>query len=126
METSTLLPLIASTTLASAQDYSPFFISDLTSHQPNGSPGGNVNFYTLTFNVRSSNGEGNSSAYCNIFWPDNGYRNLEAYSVNVPTEEWIQCDSSPRDRGDKASDLSFQLFPYFSIGNYTLEVRQTL
>lgn len=122
----TLLPALLAclpTTLA----HKPFSIPSLTTHQPNGNPDGQVNYYRIAFTVTSSSSNGTtSSGYCNKFWGDNSWLQLEPYSVNVPTDEWFICDSSADNLGDQASDFQFQLFPYFSIGNFSLAVKEAL
>lgn len=97
--------------------YSPFQVNPLSTHQPNGNPDGQVNYYRIAFTVESTNSanDSSSSAQCASFWGDNSFGQQEAYSVEVPTGSWIECGSS---------DFSFQLYPYFSIGNFTLGVQQ--
>ena len=96
--------------------YSPFSISPITTHQPNGNPDGQVNYYHINFTVSSTNdAAGPTSAICTKTWSDNAWTQPQAYSVNVPTGSWMAC--SP-------SSYSFQLYPYFSIGNFTLGVQQ--
>ncbi|GAB7363281.1 hypothetical protein MBLNU230_g3562t1 [Neophaeotheca triangularis] len=128
MKPTTILPFLASTLVTGQEDYSPFTLTTLTTHQPNGYPGGNVNYYRIGFNIASTDAATNttSRAYCNRFWGDNNRDETAAYSLGVPTGQWIQCDSSEQNLGDGASDFSFQLFPYFSIGNFSLEVRRTI
>ena len=78
---------------------------------------GQVNYYHIRFDVSSANGPANnSSGTCYTFWGDNQYLSKNAYSENVPVDEWISCDGS---------DFSFKLFPYFSIGNFSLAVQQS-
>lgn len=98
-----------------ALGYSPFLVDSLSTHQPIGNNEGEVNFYRIQFDVSSSNGGAESSTTCQTSWGDNSWANTEAYSLNVPTGKWIDCDSS---------DFQFQLFPYFSIGNFSLAVQQ--
>lgn len=113
--------IVACTTRASA--YSPFAIPTLTTHQPIGS--GSTNFYFIEFDITSDNSGKQASAYCQKSWGDNGWTRPEPYSVNVPTGEWFRCDSE-RYSYDGASAFSFQLFPYFSIGNFSLSVKEDL
>lgn len=107
----------AFTVVVEAADYSPFIIDPLTTHQPIGNNEGETNYYSISFNVSAANGvlPANETATCSASWSDNSWAQSAAYSLYVPTGSWIQC-------GD--SDFSFQLFPYFSIGNYTLAVQQ--
>lgn len=98
-----------------ASAYSPFLVKPLTTHQPIGNNEGQVNFYNIQFGVSSSNGGANTSTTCQTSWGDNSWANTEAYSLNVPTGKWIACDSS---------DFKFQLYPYFSVGNFSLAVQQ--
>ncbi|KAI4143406.1 MAG: hypothetical protein LQ340_007015 [Diploschistes diacapsis] len=114
-----LIVLGLASTLAShvsASSYLPFSVSPLSTHEPNGNPEGDVNYYHINFTVSSSNdASGESSAICTNSWSDNDWEQPQAYSVNVPTGSWIAC--SP-------STYSFQLYPYFSIGNFTLGIQQ--
>ncbi|KAI5363348.1 hypothetical protein Slin15195_G107340 [Septoria linicola] len=103
--------------------YSPFVIPSLTTHQPIGS--GSTNFYYVNFEVKSDNSGKSSSAWCSKSWGDNGWTRLEAYSVNVPTGQWINCDSE-EGAYDGNSAFQFQLYPYFSIGNFSVSVKQDL
>ncbi|KAF2164803.1 hypothetical protein M409DRAFT_24708 [Zasmidium cellare ATCC 36951] len=122
----TLLPTFVAS-IATTFAYSPLLLPSLTTHQPNGNPAGQVNYYRIAFTVTSSSNNGTtSSGYCNRSWGDNSWLQPEAYSVNVPTGDWIICDSSEDNLGDKSSDFQFQLFPYFSIGNFSLAVKETL
>ncbi|THY48899.1 starch-binding domain-like protein [Aureobasidium pullulans] len=98
-----------------ATAYSPFLVNSLSTHQPIGNNEGQTNYYRIAFDVTSSNGGANSSATCQTFWGDNSWTEPEAYSVAVPTGKWIDCDSS---------DFRFKLFPYFSIGNFSLAIQQ--
>lgn len=98
-----------------AAAYSPFLITNLNTHQPNGNPDGQVNYYRIQFDVSSSNGGADSSTTCQTSWGDNSWLQAEAYSVAVPTGKWIAC---------RTNDFRFQLFPYFSIGNFSLAVQQ--
>lgn len=102
-------------TLVSA--YSPFMVKPLTTHQPVGNNEGQTNYYQIAFNVSSSNGIAGavSSSSCSASWGDNSYLQSQAYSLDVPTGYWIGCDNS---------EFSFQLFEYFSIGNFTLAIQQ--
>lgn len=95
--------------------YSPLVIQNLSTHQPNGNPAGQTNYYRIQFDVLSSNGGAESSTTCQTFWGDNSWLQSEAYSMAVPTGKWIGCG---------ANDFRFQLFPYFSIGNFSLAVQQ--
>lgn len=122
----TFLPALLAC-LPTTLGYKPFSIPTLTTHQPNGNPDGQVNYYRIAFTVTSNSTNGTtSSGYCNKFWGDNSWLQLEAYSVNVPTDEWFTCDSSADNLGDQASDFQFQLFPYFSIGNFSVAVKEAL
>ena len=114
MRLSLPIAVALTSTAATVAAYSPFLVKPLSTHQPNGNPDGQVNYYNIAFTVSSLNG-GNSTGECSTFWGDNGYTEQEAYSVNVPTGSWIECG---------ASEFSFQLFPYFSIGNFTLAIQQ--
>jgi hypothetical protein len=98
-----------------AAAYSPLVIKNLNTHQPNGNPAGQTNYYRIQFDVSSSNGGAESSATCQTSWGDNSWLQTEAYSMAVPTGKWIACG---------ANDFRFQLFPYFSIGNFSLGVQQ--
>lgn len=113
------LSLVSLATAAvAAAALSPLQINPLSTHQPNGNPDGQVNYYRIAFTVESTNGAAagsNSSAQCALSWGDNSYEQQEAYSVSVPTGSWTQCGSS---------EFSLQLYPYFSIGNFTLGVQQ--
>lgn len=103
--------------------YSSFSISSMTSHQPIGS--GSTNFYFINFEINSTNSGSPSTAYCQVSWGDNGWTRTEPYSINVPTGSWTNCDSS-QGAYDGDSAFQFQLYPYFSIGNFTVEVKQDL
>lgn len=113
---SLMATLIAAAHTAAA--YSPFVIKPLTTHQPIGNNEGETNFYSISFTVSSCNGaEGaNSTATCQQSWGDNSWAQSADYSLYVPTGEWIACGQD--------SEFSFQLFPYFAIGNFTLAVQQ--
>lgn len=96
--------------------YTPFTIAPLTTHQPNGAADGDTDYYSIQFTVNSTNAGSDSSGTCSKSWGDNGSQNQEAYSMYVPTGEWITCSGS--------SEFAFQLYPYFSIGNFTLGIQQ--
>ncbi|KXT15870.1 hypothetical protein AC579_5526 [Pseudocercospora musae] len=105
---------------------SPFDVSGMTSHQPNGNPGGQVNYCRIAFSVNSTNsGNKPQSGYCAKFWGDNSWLQEEAYSVNVPTGQWISCDTT-EGAYDGGAPFQFQLFPYFSIGNFSLAIKEDL
>ncbi|KAI4731906.1 starch-binding domain-like protein [Aureobasidium sp. EXF-10728] len=95
--------------------YSPLVIKNLNTHQPIGNPAGQTNYYRIQFDVTSSNGGDDSSTTCQTSWGDNSWLESEPYSMAVPTGKWIACG---------ASDFRFQLFPYFSIGNFSLAIQQ--
>ncbi|KAH0309285.1 starch-binding domain-like protein, partial [Aureobasidium melanogenum] len=82
---------------------------------PIGNPDGQTNYYRIQFDVTSLNGGANSSATCQTSWGDNSWLQTESYSMAVPTGKWIACGTN---------DFRFQLFPYFSIGNFSLAVQQ--
>lgn len=116
--------IAASATLAAAVAaaetlYSPLLINPLTTHQPIGNNEGNTNYYSIRFGVTSANGNGNSSSSgeCAASWGDNPWTSSAAYSEHVPAGERIACGSS---------GFSFQLAPYFSIGNFSLAVQQNI
>lgn len=46
----------------------------------------------------------------------------KAWSTAVPVGKWHQCTVA--EGSEKLSDISFQLFPYYSIGNFSLALRQ--
>lgn len=96
--------------------YSPLVIKNLNTHQPIGNPDGQTNYYRIQFDVMSSNGGANSSATCQTSWGDNSWLQTEPYSMAVPTGKWIACGAN--------DDFRFQLFPYFSIGNFSLAIQQ--
>lgn len=129
MQSSIILAAFASLVAA----YTPFSISSLDSHQPEGTgAGGEVDNWWLEFDVASSN-SGDSSAYCSKSWGDNCNplicTTAHIWSDDVPANQWIQCYESEAvftAGGEANSSFSFQLFPYFEIGNFTLEVRETL
>lgn len=104
---------VAFCSLAAA--YSPLVIKNLITHQPIGNPEGQTNYYRIQFDVTSSNGGASSSTTCQTYWGDNSWVQPESYSMAVPTGKWIACG---------ANDFRFQLFPYFSIGNFSLAVQQ--
>jgi len=109
------LAFLAGAAVASSS-YTPFIIAPLTTHQPNGAADGDTDYYNIQFTVNSTNAGSDSSGTCSDFWGDNGSQNQEAYSVGVPTGEWIACSGS--------GEFAFQLYPYFSIGNFTLGIQQ--
>lgn len=124
MKLFTLLPLAA---MAIASEFS---IPWLTTHQPNGAAAGQTNYYSIQFNVSwlydNSNTPELRTAYCTSFWADNqrdcrfsADHPCVPYSTNVPTC-WSACwqDSSM----EMQSSFIFKLSPYFSIGNFSLEV----
>ncbi|KAK4972620.1 laccase, multicopper oxidase, benzenediol:oxygen oxidorectuctase [Elasticomyces elasticus] len=114
--------------LSSVSAYSDLVVSSLTTHQPNGSPSGQVNYYSIAFTVNSANSNPSASGYCHASWGDNycAFCNTGvAYSVNVPTGSYISCDSSRANLGDQTSEFGFQLYPYFSIGNFSVSVQQS-
>lgn len=113
------------TIIASAAAWSPFLVPTMLSHQPIGSLPGEVNYYRIAFDVRSKNSGSTKSGYCAKFWGDNSELDPEPYSVYVPVDQWIQCDSAV-DTYDSDSAFQFKLFPYFSIGNFSLEVKEQL
>jgi hypothetical protein len=118
-----LLPILLHPLLTLALTPSPFTLSSLTTHQPNGNPAGQVNYYNIAFSINSTNSGAPTTAWCQTFWGDNAWTQPEAHSVNVPTGKWIACDSAPA-AYDGNSTFQFQLFPYFSIGNFSLAVRE--
>lgn len=101
-----------------------FTVSSVISRQPTGAKDGQVDYYSMAFEVNSTIAR-SESGYCEVSWSDNTYESQDAYSDYVPTGSWIQCDSSAANFGDGDSEFSFQLFPYFSIGNWSFQVRQT-
>ncbi|KAF2217214.1 hypothetical protein CERZMDRAFT_81160 [Cercospora zeae-maydis SCOH1-5] len=109
--------------VTTASAYSSFVIPTLTAHQPIGS--GSTNFYLLSFDIKSDNSGNQRSAFCQKSWGDNGWTRPLPYSLEVPTGQWIKCDSA-RGTYDGASAFSFQLYPYFSIGNFSLSVKEDL
>lgn len=121
------------TVVSIAKAFTPLSISSLDSHQPAGSgAGGQVNYWSLVFDVNSSN-SGNRSAYCVRSWSDNCNpllcSTVHVWSDNVPVDQWIQCYENKAiftASGQATSPFSFQLFPYFEIGNFILEVKETL
>lgn len=119
--TTTAFLMIASATSTLA--YSSFSITSMTTHQPIGS--GSTNFYFINFSINSTNSGSPSTAYCQTSWGDNGWTRLEPYSINVPTGTWTNCDSA-QGAYDGASAFQFQLYPYFSIGNFSVGVKQDL
>ncbi|KAK4618355.1 hypothetical protein CLAFUW4_12224 [Fulvia fulva] len=121
---STLISL-ASTGLASNSTLQPFTIPSIDAYQPNGYPGGQVNYYHLGFSVHSSNSGTLQSGYCYKFWGDNGWTDPVAYSHGVPTTEWIVCNSW-ESAMDGRSKFQFKMFPYFSIGSFSVEVKEDI
>ncbi|KAF2725962.1 carbohydrate-binding module family 20 protein [Polychaeton citri CBS 116435] len=121
---------IAFAAAAAAQQYRPFEIDYMTTHQPNGVPSGQVNYYRIAFNVTSANGDEPVSAYCSDFWGDNSNNRLCSgsscvpYSTEVPTGSWIDCAQNSSATADSSSGFAFQLFPYFSIGNFSVMIKQ--
>ncbi|EMF09224.1 uncharacterized protein SEPMUDRAFT_120095 [Sphaerulina musiva SO2202] len=118
--------LAATTAIHTALAYSPpLKITSMTTHQPIGS--GSTNFYYINFAIQGIPSRrfssSSSSAYCQISWGDNGWTNPQPYSIHVPTGTWMNCDSTPGSY-DGTSAFQFQLFPYFSIGNFTSGVRK--
>ena len=101
-----------------------FTIPSISSHQPTGAKDGQVDYYNMAFTVNSTL-SGSQSAYCHVTWSDNPASSQDAYSDQVPTGSWIQCDSSFANFGDGISEFKFQLFPRFAIGNYSVQVQQT-
>ncbi|KAL1302982.1 hypothetical protein AAFC00_003299 [Neodothiora populina] len=104
--------VVASAGAMAAESAAPFVIEYMTSHQPTGNPDGQVNYYHVDFNLSSSSKDG-APVNCWATWGDNSYSQQEAYSVNVPTGSWIPCQGSDQ-------HFAFQLYPYFSIGNFSL------
>ena len=97
----------------------PFYIQNITTHQPTGNPDGQVNYYRIDFYANNTYGS-DVTAHCSTFWGDNSCTTgtgpgCAPYSVNVPTGDWIACD---------AAGISFQLYPYFSIGNFSIALQQ--
>lgn len=107
-----LLAYVAAVSAASS-----FLLDPLSTHQPNGNPDGEVDYYNIQFNVTSSLDQ--SVASCEATWSDNSWEQTEAYSVNVPTGEWISCTAV-----ENEAQLAFQLYPYFSIGNFSISLQQ--
>jgi len=105
--------LLAGATAALAADYAPFEIPYMTTHQPNGNPAGQVNYYHIDFNVTSKNGDSPSTGFCFASWGDNGLQpycapGCSAESKNVPAGEWIQCTTEYL--GNVNSEFAFWLF----------------
>lgn len=112
-------------TVALAQDYAPFEIPYMSTHQPNGNPAGQVDYYNIDFNITSKNGDSPQTGFCFASWGDNGVNcgnSCSAESENVPAGEWIQCTTSRL--GDVYSEFAFWLFPGFSIGNFPIQLKQ--
>lgn len=121
---SALIALASVTTAAASSIYIP----TLSAKQPNGNADGQTNYYTIQFTVVSDSGDDYPSGYCWASWGDNN--NLctgsacVPYSTYVPTGSWIQCAHNSSNIDDQTSEFSFQLYPYFSIGNVSLSVQQ--
>ena len=94
--------------------YKPFSVYPLSTHEPTGDPDGQANYYHINFTVTSSNGASPETGICYDVWSDNAWTDSEVYSKYVPTGSWIACTPST---------FSFQLHPYFTIGNFTLSVQ---
>ncbi|KAK5123265.1 hypothetical protein LTR85_002695 [Meristemomyces frigidus] len=97
-----------------------YIIPSISSHQPTGAVDGDVNYYHMSLTVNATT-SGSESGYCHATWSDNVYTSQDAYSDSVATGSWIKCDSSSANYGDEDSEFAFQLFPYFSIGNYSFQ-----
>jgi hypothetical protein len=122
-----MLLLLGATPALSQTKYSPFQIPWMTTHQPNGNPAGQVNYYHIEFNITSANGNPAEEAYCWQFWGDNNNNcgdSCVAYSTNVPTGEWITCARNKSDLSGQTSGFAFQLYPFFGIGNFALALKQ--
>lgn len=109
--------LLSGASLLAYATASSFRLDPVTTHQPNGNPDGQVNYYHITFNVTSPMDD--SVACCTATWGDNSWQESEAYSMNVPTGDWISCAAV-----EKSAQVAFQLYPYFSIGNFSLSIEQ--
>ena len=93
-------PILAFLLATTAVAYSPFIIPYMTTHQPNGNPDGQVNYYNIGFNVTSTNGDTTQEAYCGKFWGDNSNdwdSTSVSYSTNVPVGQWLPCAVSSSD-----------------------------
>ena len=95
-----------------------FTVSDLSTHQPNGASSSDN--YRIEFSVTSDNANSSlETVHCKATWADNVCATgsaCVATSTNVPTPEWIPCDTS---------EYAFQLGPNFAIGNFNLALNQT-
>lgn len=54
------------------------------------------------------------------WWGNNGYGG-PAWSTSVPLR-WHTCTVA--EGSEELSDISFKLFPYYTIGNFSLAVKQ--
>lgn len=135
MKAAYTLPLLAGVATAAPavqerQSLDSFSIPSITTHQPNGNPAGNVNYYSIDFNVSSyTTLDGRSATVkCSTFWGDNSCtftNDCKPYSTNVPTGEWIPCN--PELRGtDDLGEFAFQLYDRFSIGDFDISLRQNV
>lgn len=126
MRSFTLLSL-ATATLA----YSDFSLPWVTTHQPLGVASGQVNYYRIALNITSNNASPSQSGYCGIFWGDNNGNcgdTCVPYSTYVPTT-WTTCyanSSTEPIPENRDSPFSFQLSPYFGIGNFTIALREKI
>ncbi|KAM0716477.1 hypothetical protein Q7P37_007922 [Cladosporium fusiforme] len=114
MKSTTILALAGA---VAAADYANFDIPWLEAHQPSGQK---FDYYNLEFNVTSSNGDTPTSAYCRQWWGDNG--GDEAWSTGAPVNKWHPCTLEKG--SEEPSTISFYLFPYYSIGNFSLALSQ--
>lgn len=98
-----------------AVEYTPFTITGLTTHEPNGSPDGQTNFWGINFSINSTNdheGTLNPSTYCHESWGDGGANTLPP-AVN----NWIPCDNP---------QYSYKLTNDYTIENFTLAIQQNI
>ena len=127
MRSFTLLSLVTATTLA----YSDIHLPWVTTHQPQGVAAGQVNYWNIALNITSNNTSPSQSGYCTVTWPDNTRdcgNTCVPYSTAVPLD-WTTCyanSSTFTNGGNRDSPFSFQLSPYFAIGNFSIALRENV
>lgn len=134
-----ILALLSLATMAMAAVYNDFELTSLVAYQPNGDPSQPsdcYNFsdqpgcYIVSFDVSWTvvGLTDPQTGFCVATWADNPpnceitYEGCETSAVNAPSC-WTRCWQNRDQEFDRLGSFLFRLSPYFSIGNFTIEMQ---